>query len=277
MKASVIIAVYKDIESLNLMIEALKKQTYKNFEVIVAEDNNSKEMRDYIESITDLEVKHTYQEDLGVRKSSSQNNGILKSSGEYLIFLDGDIIPYTTFVAGHISLAKKGCVLAGRRVNLNAKLSKRFREGSLSPQKLEKSYFTTGFELMFDREARYEQGIYIAPDSFIYKTFLAKRKRHTSLIGCNFSCFRDDMIAINGFDESYGESSLSDDVDLDWRFRAYGLKLISCKNVANTFHLHHKKQNNPTSKECRDRFNQNKKDKKYICEKGLKQHNPTVV
>jgi len=272
MKVSVIIAVYKDIESLHLIIEALKKQTYKNFEVIVAEDNNARQMREYIASISNLEVKHTYQEDIGVRKSRSQNNGILKSSGEYLIFLDGDIIPYTTFVAGHVALAKKGCVLAGRRVNLNANLSKKFRQSSLSPQKLEKSYFIIGFELILDREARYEQGIYINPNSFVYKKFFMKRKRNTSLIGCNFSCFKDDMIAINGFDESYGESSLSDDMDLDWRFRAYGLKLISCKNVANTFHLFHKKQNNPTSKDKWDRFNKNKKNKKYICDTGLKQH-----
>ena len=80
-------------------------------------------------------------------------------------------------------------------------------------------------------------------------------------------------MAINGFDESYGESSLPDDMDIDWRFRAYGLELYSCKNVANTFHLYHKKQNNPTSKEQRERFEKNKKEKKYVCNQGLKQHN----
>ena len=273
MRVSVIIAVYKDIEALNLIIDALKLQTYKNFEVIVAEDNNSKEMREYIASVKDLDIKHTFQEDKGVRKSRSQNNGILKSSGEYLIFLDGDIIPYSTFVAGHVALAKKGLVLAGRRANLNEKLSKKFRDATMSPYSLEKHYLTLGIQLMFDKNARYEQGIYINPDSFIYKTFIAKRKRNTSLIGCNFSCFRTDMIAINGFDESYGESSLPDDVDLDWRFRTYGLELVSCKNVANTFHLFHKKQNNPTSQEQRARFEENKKAKKYVCKEGLKQHN----
>ena len=272
MKVSVIIAVYKDIESLNLMIEALKMQTYKDFEVIVAEDNNSEEMRKYVESISDLDVKHTSQEDIGVRKSRSQNNGILKSSGEYLIFLDGDIIPYSTFIQGHVELAQKGRVLAGRRVNLNDKLSKQFRDGTLTPLKLEKLYFFLGFEMMFDRNARFEQGVHISSDSFIYEKFLSKRKRNTSLIGCNFSCFRDDMLVINGFDESYGESSLPDDVDLDWRFQAYGLELYSCKNVANTFHLYHKKQNNPTSKEQRERFNKNKQEKKYICEQGLNKH-----
>ena len=38
MKVSVIIAVYKDVEALELIIESLKNQTYKNFEVIIAED-----------------------------------------------------------------------------------------------------------------------------------------------------------------------------------------------------------------------------------------------
>ena len=272
MKVSIIIAVYKDIVALNLIMEALKIQTNKNFEVIVAEDNNSSEMKEYLNSVKGLDIKHTFQEDKGIRKSKSQNNGILKSCGEYLIFLDGDIIPYSTFVAGHVALAKKGVVLAGRRANLNARLSKRFREGTLNPYSLEKHYLTLGIELMFDKNARYEQGIYINPNSFIYKYFISTRKRNTSLIGCNFSCFKEDMVAINGFDESYGESSLPDDVDLDWRFRAYGLKLFSCKNVANTFHLFHKKQNNPTSKEQRDRFEKKKKEKIYICDKGLKQH-----
>jgi len=272
LKVSIIIAVYKDIESLDLIIRALKKQTYKNFEVVVAEDNNSVEMKEYIASIEGLDVKHTFQEDTGVRKSRSQNNGILKASGEYLIFLDGDIIPYSTFVQGHVSLAQKDRVLAGRRVNLNAELTKKFRDKTLSSYRLEKFYFFLGFGLMFDRNARFEQGIYASQDSFIYKNFMAKRKRNTSLIGCNFSCYKDTMIAINGFDESYGESSLPDDMDLEWRFRAYGLSLFSCKNVANTFHLYHKKQNNPTSQEQWDKFNKNKKNKKYICDEGLSNH-----
>ncbi len=272
MKLSVIIAVYKDIEALNLMINALKKQTYKNFEVIVAEDNNSDEMKQYIKSINGIDVKHTFQEDLGVRKSRSQNNAILKSSGEYLVFLDGDMIPYTTFLEGHVSLAKDGYVLSGRRVNLDETFTKKFRSGELDPEQLEKHYFSMGLPLMFNKESRYEQGIYINPNSFIYKTFIANRKRNVKLLGCNFSCFKKDMVAINGFDESYGESSLSDDMDLDWRFKAYGLKFLSCKNVANAFHLYHKKQNNPTSKEKREMFLNNQKNNKYICDFGLSTH-----
>ena len=86
MKVSVIVAVYKDVEALELIIESLKNQTYKNFEVIIAEDGQDEKMQTFIKSIKDLDIKHTTQEDIGVRKSESQNNGIKTSNGEYLIF-----------------------------------------------------------------------------------------------------------------------------------------------------------------------------------------------
>ena len=44
MQVSLIVAVYKDIEALSLIVKALKLQTYKNFELIIAEDNKSKKM-----------------------------------------------------------------------------------------------------------------------------------------------------------------------------------------------------------------------------------------
>ena len=93
MKVSLIVAVYKDVEALSLIIKALEKQTYTNFELVVAEDNNAEEMKNFISSVKTINISHTYQEDKGVRKSRSVNNGILAASGEYLIFIDGDCIP----------------------------------------------------------------------------------------------------------------------------------------------------------------------------------------
>ncbi|MGI6723309.1 MAG: glycosyltransferase [Arcobacteraceae bacterium] len=140
MKVSLIIAVYKDIEALSIIIEALKMQTYTNFEVVVAEDGNSKEMQKFISTITDLDIKHTTQEDIGIRKSRSVNNGILASSGEYLIFIDGDCVPYSTFIESHLSLAENGYILSGRRVNLGPKYSQKLRQKEISPINLENSF-----------------------------------------------------------------------------------------------------------------------------------------
>ena len=243
MKISIIVAVYKDIEALSLIVKALEKQTYKNFELIVAEDAATQDMKEFVASVKSIEIKHTYQEDRGVRKSRSVNNAILASSGEYLIFIDGDCVPYTTFVESHLILSQKNVVLSGRRFNLGPFYSAKLRDGSLDSTSLEKQILTHSMSLSKDiKEGHFEAGIYINPKSFIYKRFIAK-KSNVALLGCNYSCYRTDMLLINGLDESYGASPVSDDTDIDWRFQKAGLKIKTCKFAANIFHLYHERKN----------------------------------
>ena len=141
MKISLIVAVYKDINALQLIVKALESQTYKNFELVIAEDNNSAEMKNFIDSISSIDIQHVSQEDKGLRKVRSINNGILKSRGEYLVFIDGDCVPYSTFIEGHALLAERKHVLSGRRVNLGLSASSKLRDCSLTSQGLEKRYF----------------------------------------------------------------------------------------------------------------------------------------
>lgn len=271
MRISVIIAVYKDIQSLSLIISALKRQTYKNFEVIIAEDGEDIQMREYVASIIGLDIKHTTQEDIGVRKARSQNNGIIASSGEYLIFIDGDCVPYTTFVEAHVALAERRTVLSGRRVNLSESLTQRIKAGTLDIIDIEKRLYKY-ISLAFEKDSKYEYGIYLSPKGWIFSLLSKLRKRNTEILGCNFSCFRDDMIALNGFDEWYGENSISDDTDLNWRFRAYGLQIKSCKNVANMFHLWHRFNYREAGSACWEKMQENKAANRYVCSMGIHQH-----
>jgi len=272
MKVSLIIAVYKDVIALDLIIESLKNQTYKNFEVIIAEDGESDEMKEYIKTIEGVEVKHTTQEDIGVRKARSQNNGILASTGEYIIFIDGDCPLFSTFIEGHISLAEDGFALSGRRLNLDNKTTQLLRANSITPSDIENSLFFKYFYLAFDKNTRFEQGIHVNPNGFIYKQFISRRKRNKKILGCNFSCWKKDIVALNGFDESYGESAVSDDMDWDWRFEAYGLQIKSCKNVANMMHLLHKAHDRGDATYQLKRMQDKKDLNQYICESGLNTH-----
>lgn len=271
MRVSLIIAVYKDVESLALIIQALKRQTYKNFEVIIAEDGESSAMKGFVASIEGLDVKHTTQEDIGVRKARSQNNGILASSGEYLIFIDGDCIPYTTFIEAHAALAQRRAVLSGRRVNLSEALTRKIKHHELDVIDIEKRLYKY-IALAFEKNSKYEYGVYLSPKGWLYPLLSKLRKRNTSILGCNFSCFREDMSAINGFDEGYGETSLSDDTDLDWRFRACGLEIKSCKNVANMFHLWHTYNERDIGPFYWNKMVENQKENRFVCEKGLNTH-----
>lgn len=272
MRVSLIVAVYKDVEALSLIVEALKTQTYKNFEVIIAEDGESSEMKEFVSSVDGLDIKHTTQEDIGIRKSRSVNNAILSSDGEYLIFIDGDCIPYSTFIEGHVKMAEDGYVLSGRRVNLGPNYAKKLRSRVLSPLKLEKSFLLRYPFIAKDCvEGHSEEGFRVSIDGLVYKLFLKNRKSSKSILGCNYSCFKKDMVAINGYDEELDGSALGTDTDLEWRFKAMGLKLKSVKFIANMFHLYHK--TNPdfytTEQEALSKMQENMKQNRFFCKVGI--------
>ncbi|MDH5612955.1 MAG: glycosyltransferase [Gammaproteobacteria bacterium] len=241
MRISLIVAIYKDLEALKLIIDSLRQQDYSNFELVVAEDNNDPSISNYLKTVTDIDILHTTQDDIGIRKARSINNAIIKSTGDYLIFIDGDCIPYRSFISSHAKLAEKGYVLSGRRVNLGPRISSLIRHGHLKASTIEKFFLLSTTILMLDGATHLGQGLYFNPDNLAHRKIISKRKNsNVSLLGCNFSCFKKDMLAIDGFDESYmGESCLADDTDLQWRFEAYGAKSKSCKMAANIFHLHH--------------------------------------
>lgn len=275
MKVSVIVAVYKDVEALELIIESLKNQTYKNFEVIIAEDGQDEKMQTFIKSIKDLDIKHTTQEDIGIRKTRSLNNGIISSEGEFLIFIDGDCIPYSTFIESYVKLSQDGFIISGRRVNLGPKYSKNLRNKIISPLELEKTFLLRYIFISQDcKEGHSEDGFYFSPDGWIYNKFIKNRKASTSILGCNYACFKKDIIAINGYDEGYGETAIGDDTDLEWRFKALGCKIKSAKNVANVFHLYHSRsfRNRIDTNKYLEIFKENKLNNKFICTFGLSSH-----
>ncbi|MCK9455055.1 MAG: glycosyltransferase [Sulfurimonas sp.] len=274
-KVSLIIAVYKDVEALKLIMDALRYQTYTDFEVVIAEDGENTQMREYIESIKDFNIKHTTQEDLGIRKTRSLNNGIIASSGDFLIFIDGDCVPYSTFVESYVKLAEDGYVLSGRRMNLGPKYSKKLRDRELSTLTLEKTFLFRYLFIAKDAIERHsEDGFRVSPDGWIYKTFIKNRKASTSILGCNYACFKKDIVEINGYDEAYRDTAVGDDTDLEWRFKAIGLKLKSAKYVANVFHLYHPRsiREKISSDWALELMEEKKRSKQFKCEQGIDRH-----
>jgi glycosyltransferase involved in cell wall biosynthesis len=274
MKVSIIIAFYKDLEALELIFNALRRQTYTNFEVVIAEDDEASQTKSFLRPQCGLEISHIHHPDIGRTKAQAQNKAVCAAKGDYLIFIDGDCIPFSTFIEGHIAHSAPKRVMSGRRINLPDFISRRLRQGTLSPEQLEKNYTWYALRhLIWSKDVHYEQGFHVKPNGLAYKLFFKNRNRNTQILGCNFSCFKEDFIAINGFDESYGLSILGDDTDLNWRFIDYGAELKSCKNIANMFHLHH---NRPTynydPSEDLKRFNERRLAHKFFCEHGVNQY-----
>lgn len=89
-KVSVIVPVYNVSGYLNKCIDTLTDQTYTNIEIILVDDgstDNSGEICDE-EAEKDSRIKVIHKINGGL--SDARNEGILKASGDYLLFVDSD-------------------------------------------------------------------------------------------------------------------------------------------------------------------------------------------
>ena len=135
---------------MDLILESLSKQTVVPDEVIVSEDGDSKGMSEYVCAVknrySNLNIIHSSQEDSGWRKNRALNRAVIASKCEYLIFIDGDCVPYDNFVEWHVKLAKKNSVLCGRRSEPGESISNKIRNREISAEKYRKNYLKLFFE-----------------------------------------------------------------------------------------------------------------------------------
>ena len=185
-------------------------------------------------------IQHLWQEDNGFRKSSILNQALTVAQGDYLVFLDGDCITQTDFVAQHRVLAQSGYLVTGSRILLGKRLT---RDLVAAQSTFAKSFFSSlshyKLQLLMQRfagELNKCAPLWIKiPDNRwrIYSGFVWKRIK-----GCNMACWRADAIRIGGFDESmvgWGH----EDADFVFRLQQSGLKRKSGAWATEVLHLDH--------------------------------------
>ena len=268
MKVTIIISVYKDQKALELIINSLLHQTMQVDEIIISQDCESNEIKEYYEALNNPKIKHLSQEDSGWQKNKALNRAILESSNDYIIFIDGDCIPYPTFIESHILLSEKNAVLCGRRTEPGEKFSTHMRKKELTIKDFVSNYIWNYFQLKNDNVKHYDDGIYLHPDSFLLKLIKKFRKKENHIVGCNFSCWKKDLEKINGFDEDFLMPTTGEDTDIERRLRHFGIKMNSCRYSANVMHLHHKKIFNKEISAQTESLMQTKKDI-FVCINGL--------
>lgn len=267
MKVSLIISVYKDVSSLLAVLEGLKFQRYKDYEIIVSEDGESEVMRNFVRSYThDNRIIHLTQPDVGWRKNQALNRAIQGSHGDYLIFIDGDCVLHHAFIENHVRYAQRKRIAAGKRVKLGPSFTALFKEKIHALPMLERKVEKEKRAMRKDGARFYEEAFYVNPDGIL--GFIPKLRKMHQLKGCNMSCFRDDIEAINGFDEDYVLPAIGEDIDLTWRFKGLGYSLFSLRNLAVQYHLYHK-ENWTDQSENLQLMERKMGLREYICRNGL--------
>ena len=238
---SLIIAFYNDVMFLEMIFEQLKKQTFKDFEVVIADDGSREDVVKRISQIKDempFPVQHVWHEDLGWRKDVILNKAVVASKADYLVFIDGDCIPHHKFLEEHWKYRKEGEVVAGRRVPLIKKISDSLTVEKVRNGILSKIVIPTLWAGVTEEESHVENIIRIT-SPWIRKVFL--RQKVNGLLGCNFGMFKSDLLKVNGFDERYLIPATGEDTDLEARLNRIGIYCRVYKHVLTVYHKHHKR------------------------------------
>ncbi|HEY4205667.1 MAG TPA: glycosyltransferase [Puia sp.] len=225
MKISVIIAFYKNLPFLDLILAGLKRQTHGDFEVIIAEDDDAPATRQWLTAqSTPFPLKHVSQNDNGFRKNRILNAAIRASDGEFMTFLDGDCIPHRQWLKEYARTAREDSAFFGRRVMVS--------------QRLTKKLLATGDRSLLSLYSHVRHGSERKEDG-IYLPFFRKRSKNNGIWGCNWGIPKKHLLEVNGFDEDYTSAGVGEDVDIEWRLLAKGVKLTSMKHRAIVYHLYH--------------------------------------
>ena len=233
--ASVVVPTYNRPDALEAVLLSLAEQTCDDFEVVVADDGSTGETAQAIARLRDTvgyDLKHARQEDDGFRAARVRNLGSLATEGDYIIFLDGDCLVLPDFIETHRWLAERGWWVRGHRVDLNEGLTRRV---------LARETEVTGWPLWRWAIARAMGQVHRVGPLVRYRAQAFRKGRSHRWAGarsCNLGIWRDDFVAVDGFDESYVGYS-REDSDLVIRLINNGVLRKEGKNAVSVIHLWH--------------------------------------
>ncbi len=229
MKISLVVSTYNNPEYLKKVLKGIRLQTENPYEVLIADDGSGPETAEAVENwrrTSPFPVFHMWQEDLGFRAAKIRNEAIKKSSGDYIVSLDGDCVPERHFISDHAALARKGFFFQGKRMLVGRQAS-----ASFDPALARKKGFLLGLFLKGE----------IKNTHHLLRLPLMPGLSDRSLKGtrsCNMGFFREDLIAVNGFNEDFVGWG-REDSELAARLYKYGLVRKNHPFRALCFHLWH--------------------------------------
>lgn len=257
MRTALIITTYNWKEALELVIRSALNQSVAPDEIVVADDGSREDTRELIQKYAEnssVPIIHSWQEDEGFRLSHSRNRAIAKSTCDYIIVVDGDMILDKNFVKDHKNCAEKGIYVQGSRVLLLENLSANI----IKNKKLEKLSF-------FSKDIKNKMNMIYLP--ILTKLFCALKNMELKRIrGCNFSLFKEDILSVNGFSEEF-KTWGKEDSEFVQRLYNKGLKRVNLKFSAKQYHLYHPEGN--ASNNNIEILNHTIKNKLIWCDDGI--------
>ncbi len=237
-RISVIISTYNSPLWLEKVLWGFECQTYKDFEVIIADDGSGETTEKLISQFKHsktMDIIHVWHEDNGFQKCQILNKALLAATSEYLIFTDGDCIPRNDFIEQHIASAQNGFFLSGGAVRLPMETSNLIKQENI----ISGDAFNLSWLIKHGLPKKYFKNLKLISSSYITNLLNKLTPSSATWNGGNSSGWKEDLISINGFDErmEYG----GEDRELGERLFNKGLKSKQIRYSAICIHLDHQR------------------------------------
>jgi glycosyltransferase involved in cell wall biosynthesis len=256
---SLIISTYDRPGPLDQVLLGVQGQSEMPQEIIIADDGSGPVTRELIsqwEPRLTAPLRHLWQPNAGFRKTFILNQSVAAAKGDYMVLLDGDCVPHPKFIADHAALAEKNFWVQGRRCFVEEKFAPEFCAAT-----------TPIFQWMLTGR------ITGVPKAVRLPLPVVRRNtEQRGIIGCNMGFWREDLLAINGFDEEYTGWGIGEDSDLGTRLYHLGRPRKFVYGRAVVYHLNHPMLGRSHVEASKQRLAETIRSGKIRCERGIEKY-----
>jgi glycosyltransferase involved in cell wall biosynthesis len=234
----VIVTTYNNPQALHFALLGLEGQSTQAFKVCVADDGSGpatqKVVAHWQHRWGQERFRHVWHPDNGFAKNEILNKAIASSVADYLIFIDGDCIASPGYIQRHFDLRRPGQFVSGSLIRMPLEVNELLSDGLITT----KAIFQTNWLKSHGSIRRLGSWLKTANLPLPVSDFLERISPVKKVWnGCNSSGWRNDLLKVNGFDESmkYG----AEDVEMGVRLNNAGIIGRHNRYTAPLLHIEH--------------------------------------
>ncbi len=261
-RCCLVVTTHERPDALERVLSAVAAQSEAPDELVVADDGSGPDTAQAVKrhaAAARYPVHHAWQPHEGFRAGRIRNEAIARTCCDYVVLLDGDMVPHPSFLADHRALARPGHYSQGVRIALDGTATRRLLEpGSGLPQP-----WSPGLGRL-----RRLYGLH-APR--LARLLRRAASAVVAVKACNQGFWRDDLLAVNGFDEAMTGWG-SEDKELCARLENAGVRRQTLLFAAIAWHLEHGPAPRDRAEPNRARWQETVRSRRTRCEAGVDRH-----
>lgn len=262
MQLTLVVTTYERPDALAAVLNSIAAQQLAPHETLVADDGSGPSTAAVIARFSAGLIpvlRHVRQDHDGFRLTRLRNLAIAASSGDYLVFIDGDMVLHPQFIADHAGAATPGRYTQGVRIRLDQARTDRLM---MSPLELPGPV---------SRVLGGLRRVHALHSPRLSRATRLLGNHLVSTKGCNQGFWRSDLVAVNGFDEQivgWGP----EDKELCARLVHAGIRRQTLMFGGIAFHLEHPPASRTRRHENELILQRTLLERRRLCEHGLDAH-----